>query len=374
MKKRMLRFLLFFIWFTCLSLTGFGQENPYTFTPMVSCPATEVKIQGNTGTCWSFSTSSFFESELMRKGMPALNLSEMFPVRKIYSRKAENYVRQHGKANFSQGALAHDFIWVLDQFGAIPDDAYPGKKDSKGMLNHSEMEKALLAFLDSLVKQPLIDPGWKITFENRLDVWMGVPPETFSYGDKTYDPKSFAKDILGYRPGEYIGFTSFLHQPFYRAFPVEVPDNFSRGTYFNLPLEELMEVMSNSLKKGYSVEWDGDVSENGFKPKWGVAVMPLDKMGVASVRVLEMKPSPELRQTAFDTYASTDDHLMHIVGLAKDQDGALYFKTKNSWGEKSGIGGYIYMSEAYLRMKTITIYVNKWAVPEGILGKLERGN
>ncbi|NUM32264.1 MAG: aminopeptidase [Bacteroidetes bacterium] len=352
--------------FTC-TWTALAQ-NPFKFTIVKNIEATEVKNQGNTGTCWSFSTSSFVESEILRISGKKIDLSEMFVARKIYLEKAENYLRFWGKANFSQGGLAHDYFNVIDKYGLMPETVYNGKKNSNH--NHSLLEISLKNYLDSILKFNTIDPHWKENFETILDKFLGACPALFTYEGKEYSAKSFAES-LNLKTSDYLGFTSYTHHPFYKNFILEIPDNFSRGQYFNAPIETLIDLINSSIDKGYSVVWDGDVSETGFLRDKGVAVLLPEGILLGDSLPIEQIPSQQLRQYTFDNHETADDHLMQITGIANDQKGNKYFITKNSWGKKSGIEGYVYMSEKYIMLKTVSIYINKNAITPEINKQFE---
>ena len=357
-----------FLAFTCSLATIHAQ---YEFTMVSDCNCTSVKSQGKTGTCWSFATSSFLESELMRIGKPEYDLSEMFFVRTIYQNKAQNYLLRQGKAQFSQGGLSHDVIAAFQQGGAVPEQVYSGQIGSETQHDHSELASTLKGMLDALIKQRKISEKWEAGFVALMDAYIGTPPSSFEYNGKTYTPKSFA-DHLGIIPADYVSFTSYSHHPFDAKVILEIPDNHANGSYYNVPMDELLDITEYALQKGYSVAWDGDVSEIGFSSKNGIAILPVDE----SKEDMFEKPGDEiivtqqLRQKTFLDYSTTDDHLMHVTGVAKDQHGTKYFYTKNSWGAVSPFQGYVHISEAYFKLKTVGIMVNKNAVPERIRQRL----
>lgn len=369
-------------------LSESGLEGGYEFEIIHDVEKTPVKSQGRTGSCWSFATHSFLESELIRLGKGEHDLSEMFVVRNIYIEKAENYVRRQGKANFSQGSLAHDVITIADKYGLMPEDAYTGMDAEAGMHDHSELETLLKGYLDGVIKNKagqLQSAGgeikWRKSYEAILDVYLGEVPASFTYQGKKYNsPKAFAKEILDKAsPSDYVTVTSYSHHPFYRQFVLEIPDNFSNGLYYNVPLEEMQAITDNALENGYSVSWDCDVSEEEFSPRHGLALVPektwTDKNEEEQRQTFEQpeaeKPiTQELRQFTFDNYSTTDDHLMHITGVAKDKNGVKYYITKNSWGEIGPYQGYIYASEPYFQLKTISIMVHKDAIPKKIARKM----
>lgn len=344
-----------------------------SLTSRYEIPTTAVKSQGRTGTCWSFSTCSFFESEYIKNQKEEIDLSEMFIVRHIYLEKARKYLRLHGTSNFSQGSLAHDVLFVLENYGAVPESIYPGL-NGKSVHDHSALESDLKNYLDSMLQKRPLSPQAAKGIDSILDHHLGQLPELFEFKGKLYNPSSFAKEVLQVKVGDYIPLTSFLHHPYYTSFILEVPDNFSNGTYFNVPLEELVSIIDRSLELGHSVEWDGDVSEHGFKSKLGFAVFnnQAESWEMMPDLPMDLPADEKIRQDLFDNLETTDDHLMHITGISFSNDGRKFYKTKNSWGISSGLEGYMYMSEVYLRMKTVSVIVHRSAIPEHIIEQLGR--
>ncbi len=348
---------------------GFSQ---YQFTPVKDINCTEIKNQQRTGTCWSFATTSFIEAELIRQGYENVDLSEMFVVRNIYEDKAKNYILRQGKANFSQGSLSHDLLRMLEKEGVVPEMYYTGKVQGDKIHNHSEMEKGLKGFLDGVRQNKTLSLKWDYAVNAILDTYMGQEPTKFEVDGKYFTPKEYASH-LNINADDYINLTSFIHHPMYKPFILEIPDNYSNGSFYNIPIDELLEIIDYSINNGYSVAWDGDVSEKGFSSKNGIAIMVDTEEDLDfSQYHKEMEVSQELRQTFFEQYVTTDDHLMHIVGIAKDQKGNKYYKIKNSWGEISDYKGFLYMSEKYAYMKTVAILVHKDAIPKTIFAKLKQ--
>ena len=352
-----------------ISYTGLFAQ--YEFTMTSDCHCTSIKNQQNTGTCWSFATSSFLESELIRMGKKDYDLSEMYFVRQIYKDKSQNFLLRQGKAQFGQGGLSHDVIAAFMEGGAVPESVYSGKLPGDYLYDHTEMETALKGMLDALSAQKRISQNWTGAVSGILDAYMGAVPATFKVDGKEYTPATYAAS-LGINPDDYVSFTSYTHHPFYKQFVLEIPDNWANGSYYNLPIEDLVAIATYAVENGYSVAWDGDVSEKGFSAKNGVALLPVDEKreDIFKKPGEEVAVSQALRQETFSNYSTTDDHLMHITGLAKDQNGTRYFYTKNSWGEISPYNGYVYMSEPYFRLKTVGMMVNKKAVPVEIRKKL----
>lgn len=362
-----------------LMLFGQGKKETYEFTMVNQVQTTPVKNQSKTGTCWSFATTSFIETELMRVGKGEHILSPMWFVRFAYPSKAEKYLRYHGLFNFGVGGQAHDVTDVIKEFGFVPEEIYKGMNIGEDEHNHGEMASVLESIMDAVKKNRggKITPLWKEVFESTLNIYLGKPIEEFTYQGINYTPKSFA-DSLGFNADNYIELTSYTHQPFYTQFDLEIPDNWSKDKYYNVPIDELMNVIDNALANGYSVCWDGDVSEKEFDRKKGIAIVPLEPLETkegeeekSETPVKEKVVTQEMRQATFDNHTTTDDHLMHLTGIVEDQNGAKYYYTKNSWGTKDKkYDGYWYMSETYVRLKTVAIMIHKDAVPQTIKTKL----
>ncbi|WP_298119185.1 C1 family peptidase [Flavobacterium sp.] len=344
-----------------LSLGSFAQT--YEFQTVKDIEANPVISQDNTGTCWSFSTTSFLEAEIIRLTGKKIDLSEMYNVRNTYPKKAWNYVMRQGKAQFGEGGLAHDVINSAEDFGLVPNSAYTGLNGTNDTHDHAEMTAVLEAMLKTYVANPgkKLSPQWKEAVNSVLDVYLGKNVSEFTYEGKKYTPKSFL-EMTKLKTADYVTISSFNNEPMYKPFLLDIPDNFSNGMFYNLPLEEFVQNIDNALDNGFTIALDCDVSENTFSGKNGVAVIP-DNDADAKTILTEIKPekviSPEYRQAEFENLTTTDDHLMHIVGKVKDQTGKIYYKVKNSWGNKSGKDGHIYMSGSYLRLKTISVLLHK---------------
>lgn len=377
MNSRVSLYLLFL--FVFIVGTIYPQERPnekekkdrHIFKMIYEVDATSVKNQAKTGTCWDFSTNSFLESELLRMGKGKYNLSEMFNVRYSYPLRAEKYVRYHGHFAFDEGGLAHDVLKIFDTYGAVPYSVYPGLEPGDTLNNNLEMDAVLDAVLKTIVSRKKITQHYKDIVNAICDIYLGKVPKTFEYKGKEYTSKSFAKS-LGINTKDYVEITSYTHHPFYSKFVLEVPDNWEDAEYYNVPLGDLIKIMNNALATGYSISWDGDVDKDNFYRKKGYAVVPFNEDDTSGTGPEKEKDvTQEMRQKAYNDYTTTDEHLMHIVGLAKDQAGTTFYYTKNSWGTKDKkYGGYWYLSEPFVKLRTIGIMVNKNAVPKEIRKKL----
>ncbi len=353
-------------------------------------PSSSVKDQYKSGTCWSFSTISLIETELIRAAKGEFDLSEMFIVNYNYKRKAEKYVRMHGKMNFSAGGEANDVMDIIKIYGIVPDAAYPGLKASGDRHNHGEMDRALQKYVNSIVSEHKeISSDWMDGYSHILETYLGKIPDFFTYEGIDYTPETFALS-LGLNPANYIMITSFTHHPYYEPFILEIPDNWSWNESYNVPLDVLESIVDTAVMRGYSVAWATDISEDGFNfLKKGMALAPSVIYASDSLRgsakwkkktheekencifsldepVEELNVTPELRQIAYETYTTTDDHGMLILGMATDRNGRRFYYVKNSWGTDNPYKGYMFVSKPYFRYKTISIMLNKEALTSEI--------
>lgn len=364
----------------CIFIASVEAQTPNKaggLTVTKSVAHTPVKNQGSTGTCWSFSTTSLIESQAIRNGGAVLDLSEMFTVRSIYMEKAKNYILRQGKAQFGPGGLGHDVIHSMAMYGAMPESAFPGLALGETQHNHEAMDAKLKQYMDSLLGFRPVPHNWMKGFESILNDHLGKPPETFLYGEKQYTPKSFAAEVLHFHPDDYIAITSFTHHPFYSPFVLEVPDNFENGSYYNVPIEEMIGLTEKAVLQGYSVMWDADISNKFFKQREGYAMQWKDTVNAGktvSADDAEIRVNQNLRQDLYEELTTQDDHLMHIVGIEKSPKGKKFFLVKNSWGEVGQAKGMIHVSEAYFAVNTISLILPKAAIDKSLLAKLNLNN
>lgn len=357
-----------------------SKDPKFIFTKVYDSECTDVKDQASSSTCWSYSTLSFLESEVLRTKKKTVDISEMFVVRNQYIDKAELYVRLHGGLLFGPGGSAHDNLVVLEKYGMIPQEAYTGLQYGTSRNNLGELERLMTAMLGTLVKDDVkkLTPVWKKAFTRVVDTYLGDVPTSFVYEGKSYTPRSFADEVLGLNPKDYMEFTNYTTAPYWTKTPLMVPDNWDYGTVWNVPMNDLTNIIDNAIAKGYTVAWSADVSEKGFSWVNGVAYIPAkpfetmtaeEKASIFDGPKPERSVSEQLRQQEFDNYQTTDDHGMQITGLYKDQDGREYYKVKNSWGASNDYQGYLYVTKNYVRMKTTSMMVHKDGVPKDIRSK-----
>lgn len=368
-----------------------AQEPEYEFTVIKENPISSIKDQYRSGTCWCFSTLSFLESEIMRiKGYDNVDLSEMFVVGKSYHDRGIKYVRLDGHLNFGAGSSFGDVLHVIKDYGIVPQDVMPGLEYGSEKPENFEMDAALLGYVEAIVKNPnrKLTTAWVRGMDGILKAYLGEAPAEFEVDGVTYTPESY-RDYLGINPDDYVSITSFTHHPFYTSFPIEVCDNWRWDYSYNVPLDDLMKIMYNAIDNGYTIAWGSDVSEKGFT-RDGLGTVPdVDPapaggsdqekwIGKDTESAKEAAQEPaqekvitqEMRQDGFDRKTTTDDHGMQIYGTAKDQNGTMYFLVKNSWGDAGKYKGIWYVSDAFVRYKTINIVVHKDAVPKDIRKKL----
>jgi len=371
--------LFFACQFLIASLVLFAQTSAPLKTPQFfdikTLKTTSVKNQAMTGTCWCFATTSLVESEEIRKDKTEIDLSEMFTVRNMYIEKAKNYILRGGKAQFGEGGLGHDEIRAVESYGAEPLSVYSGLVNGEKSYNHQKLFNQLQGYLDSVLKKQPISGNWMDGYTKILDDNLGAPPKEFTYNGKSYTAISFAKDVLHFNANDYVSLTSFTHQPYYQPFILQVPDNFANGSFYNLPLNELVQTVKDAVDRGYTVAWDADVSNKGFMQGLGVALYLDNNASYAKDQInpdlQEAKYDPGIRQQLYENLTTQDDHLMHIVGVEKSKDGKTFFVVKNSWGKIGPFDGYINVSEAYFAINTISVVIPKAALTKEESEKLK---
>ena len=396
--------ILFLATMATLSLAANAEEakkdsvnpNKPVFTTIIENPITSIKNQARSGTCWNYSTLSYFEAEILKKTKKTYDLCEMFVCNKDYMERAILTVRMHGDSQFSQGGSAGDVLIIMKNHGIVPETAMPlpGTMQGDSLANFNEFFSVMEPFVDAVAKNKAkkISSQWKPALQGIIDAYLGKCPETFTYEGKTYTPKSFMQS-LGINLDDYVSITSYTHHPFYTKFAVEVQDNWRWDQSYNVPMDEMMRIIDNALDNGYTIAWGGDVSEEGFTRK-GLGILydtkkaqsltgsdaarwlklkdaeKKEKLASLGIDAPEIQPTQEYRQQGFDNWELTDDHGMHIYGLAKDQNGREYYMVKNSWGEYGDYKGTWYMTKAFVAGKTMDFLVNKNAIPKDIRKKL----
>jgi bleomycin hydrolase len=350
------------------------QRKTDSFTVLKSNPATAVKNQARTGTCWSFSTTSLLESQFLKNNKSTIDLSEMFTVYNMYIEKAKNYILRQGNAQFGEGGLGHDVIRSIATYGAMPESAFSGLGEGQQTLNHSKLIVILKSYLDSMLKYKPITTDWQGEYVKLLNEYLGTPPSEFEINNKKYTPKTYAAEVLKFKADDYVNITSFTHHPFFAPFILEAPDNFSNGSYYNIPLNDMIQLVKNAVNKGYTVMWDADVSNSGFMPNNGLGLFVNRSDQARNTPVNadqeELEWNVALRQKLYENLTTEDDHLMHITGIEKSKKGKTFFIVKNSWGSTGPYDGYVNISEAYFAINTVSLVVPKESIDKTLLLKL----
>ncbi|SEF50583.1 C1 family peptidase [Sphingobacterium lactis] len=356
-----------------------NSKEGFKFTEVINLGKTSIKDQGSSGTCWSYSGNSFLESEMIRMGKDPVEISQIYTARNTYVEKAKNFVRLHGKQAQGDGGQLHDVLTIFRKYGAVPYEVYTGLPEGQTRNNFSEMSPILQSITESVAKSKKPTANWLKAFTGAMDSYLGEVPENFQYKGKTYTPRTFADQVIGINPDDYVGISSFEEHELYKRFVLLIPDNWSFESFYNVKINDLTDIIDHALSKGYTVAWATDVSEKTFSWKNGVAFVPekpIEKMTKEEVDNLFNGPKPEAkitaqqRQAAFDNYETTDDHGMHIVGLVKDQTGKEYYIVKNSWGATNDYQGYMYATKEFVRYKTISLMLHKKALDKNMQKQL----
>ncbi|MHC5354791.1 C1 family peptidase [Myroides sp. LJL115] len=354
----------------------------YEFTPVVDIEATSIKNQGSSGTCWSYSGNSFIESEMVRMGKRPVEISQIFTARNSYIEKGKIFVRMHGAVTLGDGGAFHDVLNMYKKYGAVPQSVYDGLNYGTDINRFGEMAAIQQGVLKAVISNPngKLTPNWEKAYTGVIDAYLGEAPETFTWEGKEYTPRTFADQVIGINADDYVEIGSDLNYPWYEKFVLLVPDNWSFDQVYNVPMNDLTKIIDHAVHNGFTVAWAGDVSEKYFSWKNGVSFVPekdWDKMSEQERKTLfdgpqkEREVTQEERQIAFDNYTTTDDHGMHIVGIAKDQNGKEYYIIKNSWGDTNDYKGYMYMSKEFVKYKTTDILLHKDGLPKDIAKKLK---
>src|SRR6218665_53189 len=358
-------------------------SSKFEFKPVIDLENTSVKNQGSAGTCWSYSGNSFLESEMIRMGKQPVDLAEVYTARQVYMSKARNYILFNGNMGLGDGGETHDVINLLRKYGAMAPTGYTYEDYGKGSLKAKDFQDQFKVILDDYIKNP--DPkkgiSWVSDINNYMDQKLGKMASTFKYNGKDYNPQSFAKEVVGINPDDYVEFSSYKDSPYYQKMVLPVPDNWSYDQLYNVPMKELTDIIDNALTKGYTIAWSSDVSEPYFSWRNGVAQVPnLDdlynisdeqKKTIFDGPIKEKDVTEDLRLEGLYSLYTTDDHAMQIVGLVKDQNGKEYYKVKNSWGATNDYKGYLYVTKAFVQLKSTGILLHKGGVPKNIKSKLQ---
>ncbi len=357
-------------------------QSKFIFKDVIDLEDTSVKNQGSAGTCWSFSGNSFIESEMIRMKKKPVDIAEIFTARQVYLAKARNYILLGGNGNLGDGAELHDVMNILRKNGAMPQTAYTLDDYGKGTVKSGEMQKKIKEILDAFLKNPNNKSAtWVKDISEYMDSQMGKIPENFDYSGKNYTPKTFAKEVIGINPNDYIEISNYKDNPYFEKMVQPVTDNWSGDSLYNVPMTTMTDAVDNALAKGYTVGWATDVSEPYFSWKNGVAIVPNfddlysitdeQKKTIFDGPTKEKEISEDLRLEGLYTMYTTDDHGMHIVGKAKDQNGKEYYKVKNSWGETNDYKGYLYVTKTFVQLKTTALMLNKNSLTKELRAKLK---
>ncbi|MFA8343558.1 MAG: C1 family peptidase [Rhodothermaceae bacterium] len=319
-----------------------------------------VESQARTSTCWSFSTTSFLESELYRIHGKKLKLSQIHTVYYEYIERAISFVEKRGDVYFGPGSEANAVTKIWKKYGAVPYKLYTGLINGQPYHDHGAMHKELKSYLKSVKK----NNNWNVdevvcTFKKIMNHYIGTPPAKFEWEGKEYTPKTFLSNYLKMNPEDYIDVLSYMQQPYFEEVEYEVPDNWWHDkSYHNVPLDMWINTLKRVIKEGYTVSIGGDVSEAGYDSMTEVAIVP-------SFDIPRENINEYSRQFRFSNGTTTDDHGIHIVGYT-EYKGDMWFVIKDSGsGARNGKNvGYRFIREDYAKLKFMDFMVHKDAIPE----------
>ncbi len=333
-------------------------ELPTTTSEFNTIWHTPPVCQGSSGMCWSFATTSFLESEVKRLHDKEVKLSELFTVYWEYIEKAKRYIETGGKSRFAEGSLSGAVIKIWQKYGSMPLEAFDGKKDE--FYYHDKLFSALNKYMKKCVKSNMknfdeVLPGLK----SILDKHIGAPPAEFEYNGKNYTAKNFLTDYLQINPDDYTIILSFKNKPFYEYTTFDVPDSWWQGKdYFNVPLDDYMKYFKKAVNNGYTMTIDMDFTETGYDFDKDVAVIP-------SYDIPSKYINGDARYFRFENKTTTDDHLVHLVGVKNTDKGNWYLvKDSWSWAFDGSNRGYIFLHEDFVKLKVLFYAVHKDVVKE----------
>ncbi len=338
-----------------------GKQIPQSLEEFTIVAAENPISQGNTGTCWCFSTTSFYESEINRITGKTINLSELYPVYFEYIEKARGYINTRGKTHLGEGSETNAVQRMMDWYGIVPAEAYEGKPSDQPFYNHEKMFAEFETYLKNCKTTNFWNEDAILTnIKSILNHYMGVPPTSFKYEGKTYTPKTFLTKVTKLKPNDYVDFMSLMQKPYWTQAEYKVPDNWWRSdAYYNVPLDDFMFAIKNAIKNGYSISIGGDVSESGYSSTHDVAMIP--SYDIPSEYIDE-----NARQFRFSNGTTTDDHAIHLIGYKIDETGDWWFLIKDSGsGSRNGnFPGYYFYHEDFVKLKMMTFTIHKDAVKE----------
>lgn len=320
--------------------------------------------QGRAGSCWCYSTTSFYESEVKRLSGKEVKMSEIYTVYWEYVEKARRFVQERGNSEFSEGSEGNGVTRIYKQYGVVPNSVYTGLLNGKKFHDHSQMVDEMSTYLKS-VKQT---NDWNeelilSTIRSIMDHYLGKPPVSFMVDGKSFTPKTYLNDYLKLKMDDYVEILSYKQEPYWQQVEYKVTDNWWHSKeYYNVPLDVFMTAVKNSIKNGYGSSIGGDVSEAGFSRTTNVALVPTFDIPGAYI-------DEDARQFRFSNGTTTDDHGMHLVGYTEFEGSTYYLIKDSSSGSRQGKSdspefGYYFFHENYIKLKMMGFTVHKDAVKE----------
>lgn len=326
-----------------------------------------TESQGNAGTCWSFSTTSFYESEIYRQTGKKVELSEIYTVYWEYVEKARRYIEKRGDSKFDEGSEGNAVARIMNRYGVVPEDVYTGLLHNRQFHTHAKMMEEMKGFLESMKASNAWNVNYGLeTIKSIMNHYIGEPPVEFTVDGKTYTPKTYMTDYLQLNPNDFVEILSYKQEPYWQQVEYKVPDNWWHSSdYYNVPLDVYMEVIKKAVKEGYSMSIGGDVSETGFSRETNCAMVP--DYDIPSEYINE-----DARQFRFSNETTTDDHGMHLIGILENYkgQGKDWYLIKDSSSGSRNVGdqdprfGYYFFHEDYIKLKMMGFTIHKDAVKD----------
>lgn len=339
--------------------------NDVSLYKTVWCEPTQS--QGNTGTCWCFSTTSFYESEIFRQTGKKVDLSEIYSVYWEYVEKARRFIEKRGNSLFDEGSEGNAVARIMKQYGAVPANEYTGLIDGHKFHSHAKMMEEMKGFLESMKENNAWNMEYGLsTIKDIMNHYIGVPPTEFTVVGQKYTPLTYLNDYLKLNTDDFVEILSYKQEPYWQQVEYKVPDNWWHSKdYYNVPLDAFMDIVRKAIKSGYTMSIGGDVSETGFSRTTNCAIVP--DYDIPSEYINE-----DARQFRFSNESTTDDHGMQVIGILENykETGKDWYLIKDSSSGSRNVGesdpkfGYYFFSEDYIKLKMMGFTINKDAVKD----------
>ncbi|MCF0202433.1 MAG: hypothetical protein HUK08_03620, partial [Bacteroidaceae bacterium] len=313
--------------FSACEEKGGAETVHHKFTTEAKCHITPVKNQGRSESCWIYAMLATIESNRIAVG-DSINLSPALYESAIIEKDAERIYMNKGMGKICMRGMIPHTMRLIDRHGAFVYETFSLKRKGKNM-------RVVARGAERLARQ---DAGYGCGIEkfrehlaDYMDSEIGLAPKNMYLYSMIYTPQEFGRSVV--MPYDYS---------FYGA-DLQFPDRRDGDEIQQTSPKKMLAMAEQSLRKGYAVCWEGDISEPGFDWENGVADAPVT--------------TEEQYRRDIARFKTTDDHSMELCGISHDEQGRKYFICKNSWGRSNRFKGLIFMSFDYFLAKTLVIGV-----------------